>query len=70
MDNYSKPISEMRISDFLEDDIDPNMNQYKGNNDKVKKYRKQMEHGAKKYIKPWRTGTKSQQIPTKGNRKL
>lgn len=52
MDNYSKPISEMSISDFLEDDIDPNMNQYTGNNEKVKKYRKQMEHGAKKYIKP------------------
>jgi len=52
MENYSKPMSEMNISDFLEDEIVPSKNQHKGNNDKTKKYRKQVEHGAKKYIKP------------------
>ena len=52
MENYSKPISEMNISDFLEDNIVSSKNQQKGNNDKIKKYRKQMEHGAKKSIKP------------------
>ena len=29
----------------------------------------QGEYGEKKFIKPWRTGTKSQQLPTRGNLK-
>ena len=49
MENYSKPISEMNISDFLEEEIVPSKNQYRGNNDKTKKYRKQVEHGANSY---------------------
>ena len=37
---------------------------------KVRSYRMQEEYGPKKFIKPWRTGTKSQQqIPPKGQKK-
>ena len=36
---------------------------------KVKSYRMQQEHGEKKFIKPWRTGTKSQQQPPKSGKK-
>ena len=35
---------------------------------RVKRYRQQQEYGEKMRIKPWRTGTKSQQIPQKGNK--
>ena len=36
----------------------------------VKGFRKQVEYGPKKFIKPWRTGTKSQQqIAPKGHNK-
>ena len=69
MENYNKPISEMTMADFLEEDTTIKSKNYQGKNEKIKKYRKQTEYGAKKYIKPWRTGTKSQQIPTKGNKK-
>jgi len=34
---------------------------------RVKRYRQQQEYGEKKRIKPWRTGTKSQQIPQNKN---
>ena len=37
--------------------------------DKIKGYRLQGEYGEKKFIKPWRTGTKSQQQPLKGSSK-
>ena len=37
---------------------------------RIKKFRMQEEFGPKKFIKPWRTGTKSQQqIPPKGQKK-
>jgi hypothetical protein len=52
MENSGKPVSEMSMADFLGDHIEPCKNQYQGNNDKARKYRKQMEFGAKKYIKP------------------
>ena len=36
----------------------------------IKKFRIQEEFGPKKFIKPWRTGTKSQQqIPPRGQKK-
>ena len=42
----------------------------KASKEKVRSYRMQEEHGPKKFIKPWRTGTKSQQqIPPKGKKK-
>jgi len=59
----------MDISDFLSYEETPSYSQSNKNNRKERGYRKQTEYGAKKYIKPWRTGTKSQQIPAKGNRK-
>ena len=37
--------------------------------EKVKDYRKQVEYGEKKFIKPWRTSTKSQQQPPKSGKK-
>ena len=43
--------------------------QKKGKQEKVKGYRKQEEHGEKKFIKPWRTSTKSQQQPPKSGKK-
>ena len=36
---------------------------------KVKDYRMQEEYGEKKFIKPWRTSTKSQQQPPKSGKK-
>lgn len=40
------------------------------NNDPVDSIaRSNVEYGAKKFIKPWRTGTKSQQLPPRGGRK-
>ena len=45
---------------------------HRNNNQKIriKKFRMQEEFGPKKFIKPWRTGTKSQQqIPPKGQKK-
>jgi len=62
---------ELTISDFLSACDDPQQNENMSHKHKHKsnKYRKQVEYGEKKYIKPWRTGTKSQQIPTKGNNK-
>jgi hypothetical protein len=35
--------------------------------EKIKSFRIQGDYGAKKFIKPWRTGTKSQQQPIKGD---
>ena len=61
------------ISDFPVDDNEtiptPSYHHHQRRNDKINGYRKQTEYGLKKYIKPWRTGAKSQQIPTKGNGK-
>ena len=46
-----------------------NVNYYNIEN-KVRSFRMQEEFGPKKFIKPWRTGTKSQQqIPPKGQKK-
>ena len=59
---------ELSILDFIS--TDNSSNRYNNNNnEKVKGYRKQVEYGAKKYIKPWRTGSKSQQIPNRANGK-
>tara|TARA_B100000902_G_C27261509_1_gene891048 strand:- start:917 stop:1075 length:159 start_codon:yes stop_codon:yes gene_type:complete len=52
MENCNKPISEMTMYDFLEEDITTKTNNYQCKNEKIKKYRKQTEYGAKKYIKP------------------
>ena len=52
----------LRLEDFLDDDDQqtPQYNkQYSRNDEKVAK--NQQEYGQKKRIKPWRTGTKSQQ---------
>ena len=35
----------------------------------IKEYKIQEEYGEKKFIKPWRTGTKSQQQPPKAGKK-
>ena len=55
------------LSDFIKEDI--NINNKSHQVDKIKTFRQQEEHGEKKFIKPWRTGTKSQQLPPKGNLK-
>jgi len=48
--------------------ISKNTNAIKKN--RIKKFRMQEEFGPKKFIKPWRTGTKSQQqIPPRGQKK-
>ena len=39
------------------------------NNEKIKGYREQEEYGEKKFIKPWRTSTKSQQQPPRSGKK-
>ncbi len=56
------------LADFL-DNTDtlkfPNILQ-SNQHEKPKHYRIQNEYGEKKFIKPWRTGTKSQQLPPKG----
>jgi len=52
----------LRLEDFLDDDdqqTPQNNKQYSRNDEKVAK--NQQEYGQKKRIKPWRTGTKSQQ---------
>ena len=58
----------LRLEDILDDDDQQTHqynNQYSRNDDKVAKH--QQEYGHKKRIKPWRTGTKSQQqITPKG----
>ena len=41
---------ELSILDFIS--TDNSSNRYNNNNEKVKGYRKQVEYGAKKYIKP------------------
>ncbi len=63
--NYSK---------FLKEDgkekIKRNISDLKNDNMNVRSYRMQEEFGPKKFIKPWRTGTKSQQqIPPRGQKK-
>ena len=74
MDNNSssvKPLRELTMADFMEpprEDETGNHQYYHGRRDKSRRYsRHQTDYGEKKYIKPWRTGTKSQQIPTKGS---
>ena len=61
-------LRKLRIEYFLyDDDHTPSRykHQYSHNDDKVAK--NQQEYGQKKRIKPWRTGTKSQQqIAPKG----
>ena len=60
------------MSDFFTDtnlsSLDKkNLNQHKfKKSSSIHSYRIQGEFGEKKYIKPWRTGTKSQQLPPKG----
>jgi hypothetical protein len=51
MDNY-KNIEDMSISDFLLYEEIQSYNQNGRQNDKARCYRKQVEYGAKKYIKP------------------
>ena len=51
MENY-KNIEEMSISDFLLYEESQSYNQNGRQNDKARRYRKQVEYGAKKYIKP------------------
>jgi len=49
--------------------INQNKNYFNIEN-KIKSFRMQEEFGPKKHIKPWRTGTKSQQqIPPRGQKK-
>jgi hypothetical protein len=52
MNHLHKDISEMDISDFVSHDGTSSYNQSSNNNKKERGYRKQTEHGAKKYIKP------------------
>ena len=48
----------------------PAVKNEKTNCEKVESFRKQGEYGPKKFIKPWRTGTKSQQqYAPKGHKK-
>ena len=60
---------ELTMSDIYDNPANPT--KYDDRNKKgprVKRYRQQQEYGEKMRIKPWRTGTKSQQIPQKGNK--
>ena len=63
--------NQSRLSNYIENKnkILNNKN-YNTIENKVRSFRMQEEFGPKKFIKPWRTGTKSQQqIPPKGQKK-
>jgi len=62
-ENVKKPV--LTMWDFVTvEDIaikdDQDVRSRRGDNRNV-------EYGERKYIKPWRTGTKSQQLPPRGN---
>jgi hypothetical protein len=53
MDNSSINVSDLDISDFVTPcDESSSYNNNRHKNDKERRYRQQVEYGAKKYIKP------------------
>ena len=67
MENQKKVYRKAVLSDFITDFNLPKLDKKNfKNNEKIKDYRIQGEFGQKKFIKPWRTSTKSQQLPPKG----
>ena len=52
MEKSSINVSELDISDFLTPCEESPYNNHRSKNDKERRYRQQMEYGAKKYIKP------------------
>lgn len=52
MDNPSVNVSELDISDFLTPYEETSYNNNHTKNEKSRRYRQQVEYGAKKYIKP------------------
>ena len=55
------------MSDIFDNTLLPKYDYRHRKSTRVKRYRQQQEYGEKMRIKPWRTGTKSQQIPRKKN---
>ena len=65
----SKKMRKLTIEDIFENTSLPIKYDYRHKKGpRVKRYRQQQEYGEKMRITPWRTGTKSQQIPQKGNK--
>ena len=64
----SKKMRKLVMSDIFDNTLFPVKYDYRHKKARrVKRYRQQQEYGEKMRIKPWRTGTKSQQIPQKKN---